>query len=35
MEILDCPLYSECKEETCPYYEEEDCTYYTKIQKEE
>lgn len=27
MEILECPLYEECKEEECPYFENEDCTY--------
>ena len=30
MEILECPLYEECKEEECPYFENEDCTYYIK-----
>ncbi len=25
MEILECPLYKECKEEECPYFENEDC----------
>lgn len=30
MEILECPLYKECKEEECPYFENEDCTYYIK-----
>ena len=29
MEILECPLYKECKEEECPYFENEDCAYYT------
>lgn len=27
MEILDCPIYKDCKEE-CLYFEEDDCTYY-------
>lgn len=27
MEILECPLYGECREEECPYYVDEDCTY--------
>ena len=30
MEILECPLYEECKEEECPYFENEDCTYHIK-----
>ena len=34
MEILECPLYKECKEEECPYFENEDCTYYTKKEQE-
>lgn len=33
MEILECPLYKECKEEECPYYKEEDCTYYIENQE--
>ena len=27
MEILECPLYEECREEECPYFVDEDCTY--------
>lgn len=27
MEILDCPLYEECKEYDCEFFEDEDCTY--------
>lgn len=34
MEILECPLYKGCKEEECPYFENEDCTYYTKKEQE-
>ena len=34
MEILECPLYKECKEEECPYFENEDCTYYIKKEQE-
>lgn len=34
MEILECPLYEECKEEECPYFENEDCAYYIKKEQE-
>ena len=34
MEILECPLYKECKEEECPYFENEDCTYYIKKEQD-
>ena len=30
MEILECPLYKECKEEECPYFENEDRSNYIK-----
>ena len=35
MEILECPLYNECIEDKCPYYDKEtdDCKYYTKESK--
>lgn len=35
MEILECPLYKECEEEECPYFENEDCTYYIKHKEAE